>query len=209
MRKGIIVNLKRIKLLDFITVNHIFILMCAIFIAGVAVGSVIYPENKTVSELTIGYFESYIKYHGSVSFISKILFSFLTYLIVLLLLFLSGTSMLGLVVVPFITCWQGIIFGNLTSFLYSEYALKGIAFNAIILVPSCLIFSVCSFFAARESINFSLLLARLSLPRTKPANIYIDFKKYSGKYLLFVAVCLLAAIVDILLSAFFLHFFEF
>ncbi len=209
MRKGVIVSLKRIKLLDFITINHIFILMCVIFIAGIAIGSVIYPENETVSGLTIDFFDSFIEYHSSASFVSKILFSFLTYLTVLLFLYLSGTSMLGVAVVPFIICWQGIAFGNLSSFLYSEFSLKGIAFNAIILVPSCLIFSVCSFFAAKESINFSLLLARLSLPKTKPANIYVDFKRYCGKYLLFVAVCFVCTILDALLSAFFLHFFEF
>lgn len=209
MKKGIILNLKRIKLLDFITINHIFLLMCLIYIAGIAIGSVIYPENKTVSVLTIDYFNNFISYHNGDSFLSEVLFSIFTYLTVLLCFFLSGASMLGVVIVPFLICWQGIACGNLSSYLYSEYALKGIAFNAIILIPSCLIFSACCFFAARESINFSLLLARLSFPKTKPANLYIDFKKYCGKYLVFIIISVLCTVIDILLSTFFLQFFKF
>lgn len=209
MRKGVIVNLKRFKFLEYVTLNKIFILLCAMFIAGIAIGSVIYPKNGTLAELSKNLFADYIALHNSSSFFEKLFGGFLKYFIVLLLYFLSGTSMLGVAVVPFLTAWQGILFGNISSYLYAEHTLKGIAFNAIILVPPSIIFTICCFFAAKESINFSLLMARLTLPKSKPANIYTDFRKYCGRFIIFVGVSLIAAIADIVLNLLFLHFFEF
>lgn len=209
MRKGIIVNLKRFKLLDYVTLNKVFILLCVLFITGITIGSVIYPKNLTISEFSKDFFENYITVHNSNSFFKKLFSGFLKYLAVLLLYFLSGTSMLGVAVIPFLTVWQGIAFGNISAYLYAEHALKGIAFNAIILVPPSIIFTICTFFAAKESINFSLLLAKLTLPKSKPANIYIDFRKYCARFIVFVAVSFVAAMADVALNLLFLHFFDF
>ncbi len=209
MRKGIIVNLKRFKLLDYVTLNKVFILLCVLFITGITVGSVIYPKNLTIAEFAKNFFENYITVHNSNSFFKKLFVCFLKYLVVLLLYFLSGTSMLGVAVIPFLTVWQGIAFGNVSAYLYAEHALKGIAFNAIILVPPSIIFTICTFFAAKESINFSLLLAKLTLPKSKPANIYTDFRKYCARFIIFVAVSFVASMADVALNLLFLHFFDF
>ena len=208
MRKGVIVNLKRFKLFDYVTLNKIFILLCVLFIAGIATGSAIYPKNATLADFSKNLFGSYTALHSK-PWIQSLAISFVKYLIVLLFYFLSGTSMLGVAVVPFLTFWQGIMFGNISSYLYATYALKGIAFNAIILVPPSIIFTICSFFAARESIDFSLLMAKLTLPKSKPANIYTDFRKYCGKFIIFVGISLLASVTDLVLNLLFLHFFEF
>lgn len=208
MRKGLIVNLKRLKLFDYVTLNKIFILLCVLFIAGITVGSVIYQKNTSIVEFSKNIFENYIKIHNK-SWISVLFASFSKYLIILLLYFLSGTSMLGVAIVPFLIFWQGIVCGNLSSYLYATYALKGIAFNAIILVPPSIIFTICCFFAARESINFSLLLAKLTLPKSKPANIYTDFRKYCGKFIIFIIFLILTAVADLVLNLLFLHFFSF
>lgn len=209
MRKGVIVNLKRFKFLDYVTLNKIFILLCIAFIAGIAIGSVIYPKNEALANFSKTIFLDYVSLHNGGSFFNKLFIGFAKYIVVLLLYFLSGTSMLGVAIVPFCAVWQGIMFGNISSYLYTEYALKGIAFNAIILVPPSIIFTICSFFAAKESINFSLLMAKLTLPKSKPANIYTDFRKYCGKFIIYFGVSAIAAITDIILNLLFLHFFEF
>ncbi len=209
MKKGAIVNLKRLKVLDFITINRISIIMCVIFIIGVAVGSAVFPNSEHLKNFSKDFFEKYLHYFNGNSYLLKLTFSILRYLFILLLMYISGTSMFGVAVVPFFVCWHGITIGNLSAFLYNNYALKGIAFNAIILVPTALIFTICVFFAAKESINFSLLLAKLSLPKSSPANIYFDFKKFCGKYIFFSAICILIALIDTLLSGLFLRFFEF
>lgn len=209
MRKGIIVNLKKLKLFDYVTLNKIFIVLCAVFIAGLAIGSIVFSKNKQLLQYTESFFKSYISVHSDNAFIKKFLLCFLRYLIVLILYFLSGSSMFGVAVTPFITVWQGILFGSVSSYLYGTYGLSGIAFNAIILIPSAVIFTVCCFFAARYSIDFSLSLAKLTLPRSKPCSLYINFKNYCGKYLIFMALSLMCAIIDVVLNLLFLKFFNF
>ncbi|MBQ8740178.1 MAG: hypothetical protein IJY79_01350 [Clostridia bacterium] len=209
MRKGIIVNLKRFKVLDYVTLNKIFIVLCVVFISGIAIGSIVLSKNNWLSQTTESLFKSYISVHSGNAFFKKLLVCFSRYLIVLVLYFLSGSSMLGVAVTPFITVWQGILFGSLSAHLYSSHGLSGIAFNAIILIPPSVIFTVCCFFAARYAIDFSLLIAKLTLPRSKPASLYINFKNYCGKYLIFIAVSLICAIIDIVLNLLFLKFFNF
>lgn len=209
MRKGIIVNLKRFKVLDYVTLNKIFIILCAVFIAGIAIGSAFFQKNGWLSQTIKTLFESYISSHSSNLFFKKFIVCFMRYLIVLIIYFLSGSSMFGVAVTPFITVWQGILFGAVSSYLYQSYGLSGVAFNAIILIPPAIIFIICSFFAARYAIDFSLNVARLTLPRSKPASLSISFKNYCGKYLIFIAVSLACTIIDIVLNKFFLKFFNF
>ncbi len=209
MRKGIIVNLKRFKLLDYVTLNKFFIILCVMFITGIVLGSTFLSKNSWLAQVTETFFESYITLHNNGTFVKKLLFSFLRYLVVLILYFLSGSSMLGVVVTPFITLWQGIFCGSISSQLYDTHGLSGIAFNAIILIPPTAIFTVCCFFAARYSIDFSLLIAKLTLPRSKPASLYINFKDYCGKYLFFLSVSLICAIIDVILNLLFINFFNF
>ena len=209
MRKGIIVNLKRFKILDYVTLNKIFIVLCIVFILGIAIGSIVFSKNNWLSQTTESLFKSYILVHSGNAFFKKLLVCFSRYLIVLVLYFLSGSSMLGVAVTPFITVWQGILFGSLSAQLYSSHGLSGIAFNAIILIPSAVIFTICCFFAARYAIDFSLLIAKLTLPRSKPASLYINFKNYCVKFLIFIVVSLICAIIDIVLNLLFLKFFNF
>lgn len=209
MNKGIILNFKKFKLFNSLKFNKIFILLCMIFIIGIFIGAFIFEKNTTLVDISKKVFENTIKLHKENSWFSVLTASFFKYFIILLLYFLTGTSMFGVAIVPFLAAWQGIAFGNLTSYLYSTYTLKGIAFNAIILVPPAVIFTVCSFFAAKEAIGFSLILAKLSLPKSRPANIYIDFKKLCGKFLIFICISLFSAITDLILNSLFLKFFDF
>lgn len=209
MRKGIILNLKRFKLLNYVTLNKIFILLCVIFIAGIVIGTVTLSKNSVLSEYIKSIFNQYISLHKSNAFFKKFINCFLKYSVVLVLYFLSGTSMLGVAITPFLTAWQGILIGSITSYLYTKYGISGIAFNAIIFIPPSVIFAVCSFFAARYAIDFSILIARLTLPRSKPASLYINFKSYCIKFLFFIGISIFCTLIEITLNIFFIKFFNF
>ena len=45
MKKGIILNFKQLKLLDYVLINKIFIILCAFFIAGIIIGSLLYEKR--------------------------------------------------------------------------------------------------------------------------------------------------------------------
>lgn len=209
MRKGIIVNLKQFKLLNYVTLNKIFLVLCLFFITGVALGSTVLLKNSWLSQNIKDYFNNYITTHSDNAFFKKLYICLFRYLLVLMLYFLSGTSMLGVVITPFITLWQGIMFGGMAGYIYSTHGLVGIAFNAVILIPPMVVFTVCCFFAARFSADFSLLIAKLTLPKSKPASLYINFKNYCIKYLIFILVAFICTILEILLNLLFLKFFNF
>lgn len=208
MKKGIILNLKRFKMLNYVTLNKIFIILCGIFIIGMLIGSRIYSKNEWISNFTESLFKSYVAVHNGNLFFKKLFFTFTRFLIILVVYFLSGSSMLGVVITPFIMAWQGIISSSLSSYLYTNHGLSGIAFNAIILIPSLVIFTICCLFAARYAIDFSILIAKLTFPRSKPASLYINFKKYCLKFLIFIGISMICSLIDIILNLLFLKFFQ-
>lgn len=209
MKKGIILNLKKFKLLDYVTHNKIFILLSALYIVGILIGVFMVVDNSKISSNTKTFLNDYIQLHSSSSFFNKLITRFINCFIILILYFLSGTSMFGVAVTPFLMLWQGILFGSLSSQMYSMYGISGIAFNAIIIIPTTIIFVICCFFAARYSIDFSLQFARLTLPHSKPTNLYISFKKYCFNYLILITITFLFIIFEIVLNLFFLKFFNF
>ncbi len=209
MKKGIVLNLKRFKFLDYVTQNRIFILLSLLYVIGIIISVSALSDNNRILNNAKTYLTDYISLHSSSNFLNKFLKCFLRYFIILVLYFICGTSMFGVVVTPFLTLWQGIFFGALASQLYSLYGIGGIAFNAIIIIPPTLIFVISCFFAAKHSIDFSISLARLSLPRTKPASLYITLKKYCSVYLILLGITFINTLVDITLNILFLKFFNF
>ena len=209
MRKGIIVNFKRIKLLDYVTLNKIFLILVVIFITGITLGSTIFLRNNLLSKKAALFFSEYIQTHLNNSFFKKFIICIARYAVVLVVYFLSGVSLFGVAVTPFITAWQGIIIGRVIAHLYANYGIGGIAFNAIVFVPPIAIFVVTCFFAAKHAINFSIKLANLTMPKTRPMNLCDNFKEYCGKYVIFVGISVICALFEIILNLLFLNYFKF
>lgn len=209
MKKGIILNLKQLKLLDYVAVNKIFIFLCAVFILGIFIGTARFDSGNFLSQSSEKLFSSFTKLHTEYKLITRFFICFSRYIFILILYFISGASMLGIAITPFITFWQGIFTGGITSHLYATYKLSGISFNAIVFVPPIAIFAVCSFFAAKYAIDFSLSIAKLTLPRSRPVSLYNTFKIYCTKSLIFIAIAILCTVCEIILNILFLKFFNF
>ena len=209
MTKGIIVNFKRFKLLNYVTLNKIFILLSTLFICGIIIGSIFLKKNNWLLQNTELIFKNFIFVHTGNNFLKKFFSCFIHYLIVLFLYFLFGASMFGVAVTPFVTVWQGILVGSVSSYVYTQYNLSGIAFNAIILIPPLSIFIICCFFAAKYSIDFSLNIAKLTMPKHRPASLYTVFKNYCVKYSILVGITSICTIIEIILNLLFLKYFNF
>lgn len=209
MKKGIILNFKRFDLLNYVTQNKILILLCIIYIIGIVVGCIALSDDNWILKFAKSFLDDYTTLHSSASFFSKFLNCLVRYVSILVLYFLSGASMLGIALTPFITLWIGIFFGTIASRLYALYGIGGIAFNAIIIIPPAVLFILVCFFAAKHSIDFSLMIAKLTLPHSKPINLFISFKNYCSKYLIFLIFILASILLEIFLNLLFLDFFNF
>ena len=209
MKRSTVFSLRQIGISVFLNKNKIFLLMCITFATGCILASFIYPENEKLQRIISDIFTNFLLHRTGKKFFTVFINSFLELAFYLLTVFLGGSSMFGVVLIPFIVLVRGLYYGGFSALLYTEFALKGVAFNALVFIPPALIFTLCIFFAAKESINFSLRLARISLPNCPPANIFAEFKSYSSKYILFLFVSLISALVDAGLSTSLMQFFDF
>lgn len=204
MRKGKVLSLKNFKLTEFVTKNNILAVLVVLIIAGVSVGIFTESRIQVLSNYSTTYVERFIALRSGESFLSVALSSFMSSALVLLVLFAAGTSMLGVILVPFIAALIGLFYGGISALLYSEYSVKGIAFNAVLIVPSAFVFLIALLLAGRESMRFSLLMAKMTLPGSPSVNLAFDFKNYCGRYLFIAFILLASALTDAVLSCSFL-----
>ena len=204
MQKGKVLSLKNFKLADFVARNNILTILVVLIAGGIAVGIFTQSKIQLLSEYSADYLERFIALRSGESFVSVALSSFMGSALVLLLLFAAGTSMLGVVLVPLLTAVRGMFFGGVSALLYSQYAVKGIAFNAVLIIPSAFVFVIALLLAARESMRFSVLIAKISLPGSPSVNLAFDFKNYCGRYLFIALIALASALTDAVLSCSFL-----
>lgn len=204
MRKGKVLSLKNFSFARFISRNNILSLFVVLIVAGVAVGIFTESKLKVLSNYSALYLERFISLRSGESFLSIALSSFMGSALVLLILFAAGTSILGVIFVPFLAVFRGVFYGGISALLYSEYAVKGIAFNAVLIIPSAFVFVIALLLASRESMRFSILIAKISLPGSASVNLSFDFKNYCGRYLFIVLIALASALTDAVLSCSFL-----
>lgn len=209
MRKGIIVNLKCFRIVNYVNINKIYVLFCGLFIFGIIIGSVFLSENNLIMQYSEQIFKTYISVHKNSLFFEKFFSCLIRYVCIIALYFLSGVSMLGVATTPFIILWQGISFGYVSSYLYSLYGLTAISFNALVLIPPLIIFMVCCFSAAKYAVTFSISIAKLSMPKSKPVSLYLGFRNYSIKFLIYILVSVLCTVIEIILNLLLLKFFDF
>lgn len=208
MRRSTVVNLNRVKFAQILGKNHLIILLTFMFISGVAVGSITIGKSQNIQKLSEYFLNTYVSQRTDVSFFSVLFSSFFTSLLTVLFVFVSGASMLGVITVPIWVALRGFLYGAVSSFLYSEYSVKGIAFNAVLVIPAAVVFVISFLLAAKESVKFSVVMAKLTLPRSKPVNLYIDFRSYCASYTFFCVAILISALIDAVLSCSFIKFFQ-
>ena len=147
--------------------------------------------------------------HNHCAFLKIFFSSFLASLIMLLPLYISGASILGVAAVPFTVMLRGAVLGSLCGYIYKTFSLKGVAFNAMILIPGTLISYVAYLFAAKISVLFSLDFIKLIFPKCRPLNLYGSFKDYTYKFLFIIIFMVLSSLVDGAFSYLFIKFFNF
>jgi hypothetical protein len=117
--------------------------------------------------------------------------------------------MMGIITVPLSIGGLGFIIGTFISHIYSQYQIKGVAYTAVILVPSALIFLIALFNTCKHTLNFSYILTKLTFSNSTSKNISQEFKSYSLKYVTLLIFTFMSAILDVILNNSFLRYFEF
>lgn len=201
-------DMGRPRLLDAINQNNslIFIVFC--FLLGLLIGVLIFKcKNAGGTYYTEEFTRLYTGLSGG--FWKVLQLSLIQLLPFAAAVFLSGTCMVGAVLVPAIVALRGVSLGLMMGCAYADHGLMGIVFNLLILIPPAVISTLALILAARESLGFSLSLARLAVPGVKAPAIEQDFKLYCLRQLFVLLFFAAAALVQTLMSVSFISFFSF
>ncbi len=209
MQRGRVLSLRRFGIADFLQKNYFLLLIFLCLIIGLILGVFLFSDIDFLKTYSEEYVKDYFDKRQNVSFGMIFLTSSLESLALLFIAFLLGASFFGVVTVPLAIAIKGFFQGGITAFLYSSYGLKGIVFNAIIYIPSTIIFIIVLMLASRESVRFSMKISSLTLSKTLPCNLSEDFKIYSIKYLFFAVFVLISSLLDSVLSITILKHFVF
>lgn len=207
MRRSKVLNFKKINgVLNFVSKNRIIIFLCAVFVLGFVFG--ILSKQKSLQNYFKLYIQEFVTIRCSASFVKVALNSFFESLTFVFILYALGTSVFGMITSPIMIFLKGYFFGGLLSLLYSQFSLRGIAFNAVIILPSAIFLVLAILLSGENSIRFSCLLARLTIRENESQYVSATFKQYSLKYLYYLGFILVSALLDALISKNFLTKFE-
>lgn len=208
MKNKISKRKNKTSLLEIINQNNALIFISFCFLLGFLVGVLIFKTKNTAQGYYSNEFTELYKELNS-GFLLSALNSFLGQLPYFAAIFLSGTCMVGAVLVPSVAAVRGAEYGMVMAYAYFAYGLTGIVFSLLILIPSAIIAAIAVILSSREALGFSLSLARLAFPETKKPRIEQDFKLYCMRQLFVIVFFVTSAVVQALMSVSFISFFNF
>lgn len=200
MQKGRVLSLKNFRCVDFLQKNYILLIILFFLLLGIIFGIFRFDNTEELKNYFNDYTLNFVEIRSGTSFWRILFVCFLRSLAVLFLLFLLGASLFGVITLPAAIFIKGFLQGGVAAFLYSQYGLKGIAFNAVIFIPSTITFIIIMILASCESVKFSLRLSNLTLSQTLPQNLSVAFKNYSIKFSLLAVLTLVASLVEAIIA---------
>ena len=200
MQRGKVLSLKNFKAVEFLQKNYILLIILFFLLLGVIFGVFRYNDTQGLENIFKNYIEDYITTRNDNPFGKIFLSSLLSSLSVLFLLFLLGGSLFGVVTLPAVMFIKGFLQGGTAAYMYSQYGLKGIAFNAVIYIPSSLVFLMIMLLASGEAVKFSFKISSLTLSKSMPQNLSNEFREYSIKFIIFVILTIFSSLIDATLS---------
>lgn len=208
MQRGKVLNLSRLRFTEVLFKNKLLIISLAVFLAGIIFGIISVGKYKNLTDFSAGFITDFMDLRNTEKFSKILLSSFFRSIAVLIVFAVFGTSMFGVVTAPFLLSVIGVIYGNITAYLYSEFALKGIAFNAVIFLPSVIVFLIVLLLASKEAVNFSLKISSLTFSKSGLYNLTLEFKKFLISFLLFISAALVSSFIDAVISCSFIKYFQ-
>ena len=122
---------------------------------------------------------------------------------------ISSVSLSGAITIPVFILFLGYSFGSFLSFNYSSYSLKGLAFNAVLIIPVFVSYFIVLVNTAKFSFTFALTLSAIVINVDKPVKVSLEFVSLIKRYLTLILFTVLISFLDTLLSFYLIKLFEF
>lgn len=210
MQKGKVLTLNKSGFFNYIYKNKALLLLSVFYVLGLLLGVFLISKNNTTYQLAEILFNQYITKRIDTTFSTVFLSSLFTMFVFVFIVFVSGTSFVGIVLSPLSISLIGYINGAFLSYIYIENSIKGIAFNAVIILPTVILFLIGIILSAKQSLSFSCELVKLTFYKGySSVNIFELFKSYCAKYALLLLLPIIASLVDGIFSIAFIKYFDF
>lgn len=191
-----------------ISSNRQIIILVILFFAGLISGSfAIKADNKFFIERIIPLYMSYVKSKATSGDITVFFTALLMYSSVIIFVYFSGLCAVGVPFAAFIPFISGLFIGSASGYIYQTYMLKGLGYCGIIIFPSAVIATAAIIFASRESLIMSRNM--LNLLSQRHNDKYEDFRSYSIRFIIYIAVAGAGAMIQTILSHLFIRLFDF
>lgn len=189
------------RALHFLRTNYLVILLAALILAGIAVGSLLARQAAVTGNSGFGALlnASFSADTAKKGFTTLVFSSFFSSSVLLLLAFLCGLCAAGAPGFFLIPLFKGAGLGFSMGYLYIQYSLHGLAISALCILPEGLLTSFALILACREGFYYSLKLACIVLPTGRQFSLWDDFLTYCSRFLVCFGLALLGAVLEALL----------
>ncbi len=200
----------RIKGIDivFLKENAAHILLFFLLVISILCGACAL-HRPSVFSCTEALFKEYINVRASGKFLFAFGVSLLNSLRALAIIYLAGTSAIGLVLSPVLVFLAGFNYGAVSGYVYMTYGLSGIVFNLFVFLLPSIVLLFALLLQAKEAVNFSCRLANSLIKDKRPVNLYRDFRTYCKFSLLLLLPTIVSSAIDVLLYNLFRTYFTF
>ena len=197
MQKGTVVNLKHFKhIIDFIKQNWRILLLAVFFASGIMFATMSVGKDGYLIERLSRLSENYIALRQNKDLFHIILKSFINNSVFIAVIFILGSSVNGVTLVPLAVGIKGYLLGFLIAYIYANYDLKGIALTALIIIPPAIIYMIFIFIFSKFAMGFSLRIVSVTLPNSNGKNLNLHFKQYVKRLFITLIPIILAAVFD-------------
>ena len=206
MKKRGIVYTGRINLPK---INYRLLIIFTLFLCGLIIGveCVKYGSEPLVTSVK-EIFDSSRAEKAQLGYLTLIIKSFLPFLFYLIAAFVMGVCAAGVPFILMLPLFRGCMTGITGALMYSSYGVTGLGYCALIVYPGTALAVSTLIFALSESMRMSSGIFALITDR-KSAYAGYPLKMYCGRYGIFTAAALLAAVIDAVLFKAFESFFVF
>ena len=176
------------------------------FLSGIVLANILsYNDKKEVGEIVETYFLN-LKNNESINYIGNFLNDLGVNFFYLLLLFMFGISIIGIVLNPFILYFKSLITGFSVGIIISLYSFKRILGGILYLFPTQLLNLLIYMLVSFYGINLSIRLFKVLFLR-KNINNNEFMKKYFQVLLFSSIVLLISTLYETFLADFVMKFF--
>ncbi len=185
-----------------------FIIFVVLYLIGVLIGNLTVGNFNLIKDYTQETFNSFLLIRTEGLWYNVLRDAAFNILPVFVLIYLSGTSVIGCICAPLLVFIAGLKYGFITGYLYFTYKLEGIMFNCLILLPSVLIMLFGIVVLCMEAFSFSCVISNICIKSEKSTNVYLHFKSYCIKSATTLIAAVFSILCDVLLSNLFVGFFN-